>query len=296
MKTIAISGKSVLVGLVGWPVKDSLSPAMYNAAFAHKDLDWAYLPLPVKPGDVRYALRGLSTLNFVGCNVTIPHKQAISRYLDNVSEPARITGSVNTIHIKEGILYGYNTDAIGFLNALIQANCHPKGMRVAIFGAGKAARDVVFALVRAKADLVTVFNRTAGRAAFLVDDLVDVFPDSRLDYAPLTGEALATLGDDVDLVVNTTSVGMLPKIEACPWPTDIPLPKQAIICDLVYTPLETKLLCRARADGLTTIDGLGMLIHQRAYAFELWTDHIAPIEIMRQACLDGLVANPSATE
>jgi shikimate dehydrogenase len=269
---------------------------MYNAAFTDLGLDWAYVPLPVRPEDVWQALKGLAALNFVGVNVTVPHKQAVIRYVDNLSDAARTTGAVNTIHIKDGQFFGYNTDAIGFLNSLIETNCHPKGLRVAVLGAGGAARAVVYALARGGAASVTVFNRTAERAAFLVDDLAEVFPNSSLHFAPLSNDALAGLKRDVDLVVNTTSVGMAPDVEACPWPADVLMPKQAAFCDLVYTPLETALLAQAHAAGVATIDGLGMLIHQRAYAFETWTGHPAPINVMRQACLNGLTIDPSASD
>lgn len=289
----AITGKTSRVGLLGWPVEHSLSPAMHNAAFAHLGLDWVYLPLPVNPGDVQAALKGLAALNFVGVNVTVPHKQAVIRYLDELSDAARITGAVNTIHLKEGKFWGYNTDAVGFLNSLIEANCHPKGLRIAVLGAGGAARAVVFALARAEAESVTVLNRTAERAAFLIDDLAEVFPDSRLSFSALTDEALSSLDGHVDLVVNTTSVGMSPNVEGNPWPSAVPTPPKVTFCDLVYNPLETRFLAQARASGISTIDGLGMLVHQGAYAFELWTGHAPSIEIMRQACLEGLTVDPA---
>jgi shikimate dehydrogenase len=287
-KIQSISGKTSLVGLIGWPVTHSLSPRMHNAAFAELGLDWAYVPLPVQPDDVEQALKGLAALNFVGANVTVPHKQAVIRYMDELSDAARITGAVNTIQLKEGKFKGYNTDAIGFLNALQEAGCNPKGMRVAVLGAGGAARAVVFALARAGADSIIVLNRTAERGAFLVDDLAAVFPGSSLRFEALTSESLAVLNHNVDLVINSTSVGMYPHVETCPWPADVPVPAQVIFCDLVYNPLETVFLARARAAGAATIDGLGMLVHQGATAFEKWTGHPAPVEVMRQACLSKL--------
>ena len=287
-KIQSISGKTSLVGLIGWPVTHSLSPRMHNAAFAELGLDWAYVPLPVQPDDVEQALKGLAALNFVGANVTVPHKQAVIRYMDELSDAAHITGAVNTIQLKEGKFKGYNTDAIGFLNALQEAGCNPKGMRVAVLGAGGAARAVVFALARAGADSIIVLNRTAERGAFLVDDLAAVFPGSSLRFEALTSESLAVLNHNVDLVINSTSVGMYPHVETCPWPADVPVPAQVIFCDLVYNPLETVFLARARAAGAATIDGLGMLVHQGATAFEKWTGHPAPVEVMRQACLSKL--------
>jgi shikimate dehydrogenase len=288
MKDQRITGKTLLVGVMGWPVEHSLSPAMHNAAFAELGIDWAYLPLPVQPNHVEQALKGLVALNFVGSNVTVPHKQAVMRYMDELGEAAQITGAVNTIHIQDGKFFGYNTDPYGFLNSLKEAGCHPQGMRVAVLGAGGAARAVVYALARAEVDSAIVFNRTAERAAFLVDDLADIFPDSSLSFKALTREALATLGNKVDLVVNTTSAGMYPQVDTCPWPEEVPIPHNALFYDLVYNPLETVLLACARAAGATAIDGLGMLVHQGALAFEKWTGEQAPVEVMRQACLSGL--------
>ncbi|MBE7557063.1 MAG: shikimate dehydrogenase [Anaerolineales bacterium] len=287
-KTPSITGKTSLVGLIGWPVAHSLSPSMHNAAFAELGLDWAYVPLPVRPDDVAQALKGLAALSFVGANVTVPHKQAVMRYMDELSDSARITGAVNTIHYQNGKFSGYNTDAIGFLNSLKEANCDPQGMRVAVLGAGGAARAVVFALARAGADSITVLNRTAERGAFLVGDLAAAFPNSSLTFEALTPESLAVLDSTVDLVINSTSVGMYPHVEASPWPADVSMPANIIFCDLVYNPLETVFLARARAAGAKTIDGLGMLVHQGAYAFEKWTGQSPSIDVMRQACLSKL--------
>lgn len=287
-KLQSITGKTSLVGLIGWPVAHSLSPSMHNAAFAELSLDWAYVPLPVRPDDVEQALKGLAALSFVGVNVTVPHKQAVMRYMDELSDSARITGAVNTIHFQHGKFSGYNTDAIGFLNSLKEANCDPQGMRVAVLGAGGAARAVVFALARAGADSIIVLNRTAERGAFLVGDLAAAFPNSSLTFEALTPESLAVLDSTVDLVINSTSVGMYPHVEASPWPADVPMPANIIFCDLVYNPLETVFLARARAAGAKTIDGLGMLVHQGAYAFEKWTGQSPSIDVMRQACLSKL--------
>jgi shikimate dehydrogenase len=287
MKIQPITGKTSVVGLIGWPVAHSLSPTIHNAAFAHLGLTWAYVPLPVRPDNVGPALKGLAALSFIGANVTVPHKQAVMRYLDGLSGTARVTGAVNTIHLQEGKFLGDNTDAAGFLNYMRETGYDPKGMRVAVLGAGGAARAVVHALC-GLADAVVVFNRTIERATFLVEDLADSFPKRALSSEALTNEAIAALDGKVDLVVNTTSVGMSPAVEACPWPDGVPMPATAIYYDLVYNPLETTFLARARAAGAATIDGLGMLIHQGAAAFERWTGQPAPIAVMRAAALAGL--------
>jgi shikimate dehydrogenase len=216
--------------------------------------------------------------------------------MDELTEAARTTGAVNTIHIKDGKFTGYNTDASGFLNSLLEAGFDPKGRRVAVLGAGGAARAVVFALARAEAASVTVLNRTAERAAFLVDDLADAFPDSPLHFAPLNHDSLAALTTEVDLVVNTTSAGMSPHTNESPWPLEVPLPIEASICDLVYNPLGTKFLNQGEAAGCGTIDGLGMLVHQGARSFKIWTGQVPPINAMRQACLQGLSLDELAHE
>lgn len=278
-----ITGKMSLVGLMGWPVGHSLSPAMHNAAFNELGMDWLYLLFPVRPGEVEQALKGLVALNFVGCNVTVPHKEAAKRAADELSESARIIGAVNCIHIQEGRLFASNTDATGFSKSLQEAGCHPQGMRVAVLGAGGSSRAVVYALARAGAESVVVINRTLERAAVLVEDMADLFPGGALRFEPRTREAFVKLGDKVDLVVNTTSMGMVPHVTACPWPEDVPMPANAFYYDLVYNPLETVFLARARAVGATGVDGLGMLLHQGVAAFEMWTGQPAPLEVMRQA-------------
>lgn len=288
MKQHQITDKTRLVGIIGWPVDDSLDPVMHNAAFAELGIDWAYIPLSVQPNHLDQALKGVVALNIVGANVTVPHQQAVMRYMDELSDAARITGAVNTIHIQDRKFYGYNSDAIGFLNATEEAGFNPKGMRVAVLGAGAAARAVVYALARAKASWITVFNRTAERAAFLVDDLAEAFPDSRLKSTGLNPESLAGLTGKVDMVINTTSVGMHPQSNASPWPTDVSIPPDIIFYDLVYDPLDTLFLQRAREAGAITIDGVGMFIHQGAFAFEKWTGQQAPLAVMRQTCMQEL--------
>ena len=151
----------------------------------------------------------------------------------------------------------------------------------------------MYALAKAEADSVIVFNRTAERAAFLVDDLAEAFPDSRLGFEALNEETLTVMGEAVDLVINTTSVGMVPQTELCPWPDNVPVPGDAWFYDLVYNPLETTFLTRARAAGAKAIDGLGMLVHQGALSFSQWTEQQAPIDVMRDACLKGLGIGPN---
>ncbi len=280
--------KTKQVGLIGWPIKHSLSPAMHNAAFAKLGLDWTYVLLPTPPGQLTQSLEELLARNFVGSNVTMPHKRAVIPHLDGLSDAARLIGAVNTIHIQDSKFYGENTDAIGFLNALKESGHDPKGMRVAMLGAGGAARAALFSLLQAGAGRVTVINRTVERAAALVDDLAEVFPASSLNFEPLNSETLAALQGQVDLVVNSTSIGMLPQSDASPWLAEVAIPTGAVFYDIVYYPVQTLFLRQAQEAGQKTVNGLGMVVHQGAVAFEIWIGQKAPLETMRQVCLKEL--------
>lgn len=260
---------------------------MHNAAFAALDLDWIYVPLPVRPDHLDEAVRGLRALGFAGANVTIPHKQSVMPWLDEVSAPARAIGAVNTIVVRGGRLFGENTDWLGFLASLRAAGVEPTGKRALVMGAGGAARAVVYALANAGAEVMIV-NRTPERAAALIAEFshlpARLWQISGVEcLAGGTPSAKDSTPIQIDLVVNATSVGMWPRVDESPWPEEVPLPAGATICDLVYNPLETRLLQRARAAGCPVVDGLGMLVQQGAAAFELWTGVQAPVEVMRTA-------------
>ncbi len=279
-----IDGRTQLVGVIGWPVEHSLSPAMHNAAFEALGLNWRYVPLPVAPGLVEEAVRGLVALGFRGANVTVPHKQSVMPVLDFTAPEAAAIGAVNTILITRGpdgaTVSGYNTDAQGFINALRRGGFEPQGTRVIVVGAGGAARAVVRGLLAAGAGQVTVLNRTLERARRIISDL----GDPRLTAQELTPESLVTAADGAELLVNTTTVGMWPDVQGSIWPAGVPVPSRLTVFDLVYNPLETSLLRQARKSGAQAIDGLGMLVEQGALAFEIWTGQPAPSEVMRAAC------------
>jgi len=282
----SITAHTTLAGLIGWPVEHSLSPAMHNAAFAGLELDWVYVPLPVYPDHLGEAVRGLRALGFAGANVTIPHKQAVLAHLDEVSYAAQVIGAVNTIQVRDGLLYGENTDAAGFIASLHDAGFDPAGMYCALLGAGGAARAVGHALAAASALQVCIYSRGYGRARQLCQDLTKFHPDTR--FEPATLGDLSTIGEDFDLLVNATSVGMWPLADASPWPHDLPIPSHLTVYDLVYNPQQTLFLAQARAVGAQTVGGLGMLVHQGAAAFEIWTGQAAPLAVMRDACRAAL--------
>ncbi len=270
------------VGIMGWPVAHSRSPAMHNAAFEALGMDWEYLFLPVAPAHVDDAVRGLRALGFAGANVTVPHKQAVMSALDRVTVEARAIGAVNTIVNRDGVLEGHNTDAIGFLRALREGGFEPRDCRAVVLGAGGAARAIVYALLAARAT-VTVANRTLSRARRLADELGALFR-AHVSTIPLNAvQALEAALARADLLVNATSVGMAPHADACPLPEEVAIPPSLTLYETVYTPRETALVARARRAGATTIDGLGMLLHQGAVAFELWTGTPPPLDVMRRA-------------
>ncbi len=292
MPPMPIDGHTQLVGLVGWPVEHTMSPAMHNAAFAAQELNWRYVPLPVPPQQVEAAMRGLVALGFRGANVTVPHKQTVLPALDTVAPEAQTLGAVNTIVVESGTddkaaLSGHNTDAAGFIGALRDGGFDPRGTSVVVLGAGGAARAVVFGLREARAAQIMVLNRTLERAQTLVSNLGHGSP-TVLRAEPLGKEALIEAARAADLLVNATPVGMWPRANDSVWPEEVPLPAHLTVFDLVYNPLETKLLRQARRSGAQGLDGLGMLVRQGAVAFEMWTGEEAPVDVMRTACELGV--------
>ena len=277
------------VGLIGWPVEHSVSPAMHNAAFEALGLPWRYTLLPTPPGQVKAALDRLKTGGFRGANVTVPHKQAVMPYLDGVDEAARPIGAVNTVITREGRLVGYNTDVDGFLAALREAGFAPAGGRALVLGAGGAARAVVYGLLWSGIREVAVLNRTPERAHTLVSDLGSLHGWlGKMHVLPFTPETLIESGRATDLLVNATPVGTWPGVDGSIWPDVVPLPAHLAVFDLVYNPLDTRLLRQARESGAQPIGGLEMLVQQGALAFEMWTAERPPLDIMRAAAQQAL--------
>jgi shikimate dehydrogenase len=284
-----IDGQTQLVGVMGWPIAHSLSPAMHNAAFGALGMNWRYVPLPVHPTQVGAAIAGLRAMGFRGCNVTVPHKEAVIPYIDQLPPHVARFGAANTLilhHDEHGqcTIGGENTDVQGFVHALQQSGVDPHGRQVLIVGAGGAARGVIYGLCQAGAASAVVLNRTPERATALIADLQMQACETALSADALTVHGLERHANEAELMINTTTVGMWPHADASIWPDDRPLPRHLVVCDLVYRPLETRLLQQARASGAVPIDGLGMLIGQGALSFQMWTGIWPPEEVMRAAC------------
>ena len=277
-----------IVGLVGYPLGHSLSPAMQNAAFKALNLDWEYVPFEVLPKDLSEAIRGMRALHIAGFNVTIPHKETILPMLDEVTQLARIIGAVNTIKNQEGLLVGYNTDGPGFMDSLKDgAKLNPKGKKVILLGAGGAARAVSVMLAEAGIKSLSITDIQEKKAEELISYVSSYFEiegESLGANHPRLQAALA----NADLLVNASPIGMHPKINESPLPDDIKLPENLLVYDLVYNPAETKLIKSAKSFGCKTFSGLDMLIRQGAMAFALWTGLEAPLEVMRQAAETAL--------
>ncbi|PRX27218.1 shikimate dehydrogenase [Orenia metallireducens] len=271
-----------LTGLFGYPVEHSFSPAMHNSAFKEVNLNYLYLPFAIKPENVEEAVKGIKAFDLRGVNVTIPHKQAVIPYLDELSEEAELIGAVNTIENRDGKLIGYNTDGRGFIRSLKEeGDFEAKGKKALIIGAGGASRAVAFQLALEGIDKIYISDLSQGLAKVLADDV-----NSKVDKAKAivvdskeTDEIVAK----VDLLVDATPVGMYPKVDVKPVVSTEVLHKDLVVYDLVYNPLETVLLKAAKEAGAKAVSGLGMLLYQGAIAFEIWTDVDAPIKIMRNA-------------
>ncbi len=296
-----IDGHTHLFGLIGSPVEHSLSPAMHNAAFEALGLNYRYVPLPVAPGQVDSAVKGLVALGFHGANVTVPHKQAALAASDCASASAQALGAANTLVIERrddgsASVAAHNTDVDGFTVALRSGGYDfAAGGGSVVVGAGGAARAVVYGLLSLGEGDIVILNRTVERARTLIADLGECPAWSgRLRALPLTPETIVESTSEAGLLVNATTIGMWPDTAGSIWPRGVPLPPGQTVFDLVYNPLETRLLRQARASGGIVIDGLEMLVQQGALAFAMWTgerfdlDEVATV--MRTACRQKLQA------
>lgn len=261
---MTLTGAAKLAGVMGWPVAHSRSPALHGYWLAEHGIDGAYVPMAVKPENLRRALQTLPLLGFAGCNLTIPHKEEAMRIVDEYDPAAKRAGSINTIIVRaDGRILGSSTDGYGFLAALraaLPAFSAAAGPAV-VLGAGGAARAIVAALLDDGAPEIRLVNRTPERAAKLAKTLGGAIRG-------IAWEARAQALEGASLLVNATSLGM----EGQP-PLDLPLdalPRAAVVNDIVYVPLETDLLARARSRGNPAIDGLGMLLHQAQPGFAAW--------------------------
>lgn len=270
------------VGVIGWPVTHSLSPAMHNAAFKALGLnDWLYELAPVPPDIVGPSLRMLRDEGgFIGVNVTVPLKEKVMSFVLS-DELARAVGAVNTIDFRKNT--GTNTDVVGLIDDLKAHNIQLEGAKVIVLGAGGAARAAVYGLAKAGAQVIVV-NRTQQKAQVMLADLTISAGIRSADVKTLDEAA----EENASLIVNCTSVGLWPKVDESPWITGVPFPKGVTVYDTVYRPERTLLMQQVEAHGGQAIGGLGMLVRQGAAAFKIWTEQYPPVEVMFEAAREVL--------
>lgn len=283
----ALSGKTKLLGIIGNPVKHSLSPAMQNAAITACGLDYVYVPFEVAPEALGPAVSGLRALGVCGYNVTIPYKTAIISFLDELDESATAAGAVNTVLVRDGRMTGFNTDGCGFVDSLADDLEFVAGAgKIVVIGAGGAARGAVAALCIAGAEKIIVANRSFDKAAELSKEMSIRYPDTRIEVSSAEQVVEKHL-DSAVLLVNTTSVGM--NGDKIGFVDLARMTKTAKVYDMVYAPFETPLLREAARLGIMAVNGLGMLAAQGERAFSIWTGKTAPKGLMKQV-LESLCA------
>jgi shikimate dehydrogenase len=280
------SFQAELVACFGQPVAENPTGAMQEAAFQALGLNWRYLTIEVPPAKLKDAMTGVRALGFRGLNLTIPHKVAVMQHLDEISREAAIIGAVNTVRRDDDRLIGENTDGKGFLRAVrVDAGVDPAGKRVAILGAGGAARAIATELALAGASEIVVVNRSPSRAEPMVRDLHAATPcPVRFDE----WRGVWRVPGEIDLLVNATSIGLFPDVDAMP-PIELGDARpNLLVADAVFNPPETKLLAAARRHGLRTLDGLSMLVYQGVIGFQMWTGQDPSEQVMKQALSNAL--------
>ncbi len=262
MKT-NINSDTRLYGVIGDPIAHSLSPVFQNYLMDQKNINALYIPLRITSNTLGDSLEILKN-NFSGFNVTIPHKESILQYLDEISPTAAEYGAVNTVKVVDGRLIGYNTDGVGFRESIENSGVNPRGKNVLLLGAGGAAKVIASEIIKFGGNL-TIANRNIDRGEHIGKELQNLY------NVPVKIMELESIGIDFDAVINSTSVGMYPDIDKSPVDSNV-LQSTRLVYDVIYNPFETKLLKLGNRSGAKTINGLPMLIYQGLKSFEIWTE------------------------
>lgn len=265
-----VTGKTRLLGLIGNPVEHSISPRLHNSLSMLLGLDLMYIPFRVDKENLEVLVKALKAVDFVGFNVTIPYKRDIMKFIDDNTKEAILMGSVNTVKKIEGRLYGYNTDGEGFLRAFKEeAGTGFKGKKVVMIGAGGVARPIAVKIAMEGAEKISIVNRTTERSVELAE-VVNENVAEIVQVYNLEDKTLKMACEESDIIINTTSVGMIPDIDKSPI-ENIDYFNGQIVYDVVYNPAKTKFLTDAESKGCKVINGLGMLFYQGINAYEIWT-------------------------
>lgn len=278
-----ITGKTKIIGIFGYPVEHTLSPYMHNAAFEALSLDYCYIPFNVHPDNLRSAASAIKILNISGVNITIPHKETIIPFLDELDREAELIGAVNTVLNKERRLIGYNTDGRGFVRSLREdGKIDPRGKKIMIIGAGGAARAIAFTLALEGAEKLFI-NDILSEKAKELSCAVSTKTSTEAIYIKDMKEGIG----EVDILINATPLGMK-KEDPLPISPEL-LSKGLIVYDIVYNPPATPLLKEAKKRGAKTLGGLGMLLYQGSFSFKIWTGQEPPADVMRKELENKIV-------
>jgi shikimate dehydrogenase len=279
--SIEINHNTKIVGVMGHPIKHSLSPMMHNYAFNNLGLDFVYLPFDIASANLSDALQGMVALGVAGFNVTIPHKERIVECLDELSDSAKIVNAVNTVVNENGKLHGYNTDVHGIIKTLEDYKDEINGSTVSVLGSGGAARAVIYTLIsRFNVKKINIINRTVEKAELLKDYFSTKMLFEKIKTYELVPPDLIEVLHKSKLIVNASSIGMYPEEDDSSTTIPESFKKNQIVFDLVYNPSKTKLLTIAESQGAIVINGLKMFVEQGARAFELWTNKKMPTELI----------------
>lgn len=283
---MSVTAHTRVIGLYGYPLKHTLSPLMHNAVFRSLNLPYIYLPFEIFPHNLKEAVNAVKSLNLLGINVTIPFKEEIIGYLDDLSEEARACMAVNLVKNEEGRLTGYNTDGQGFLESLNEEKVNLTG-KALLIGAGGAARAISYTMARSGFEEICFLDLNpdkAGELAGFIGEKTGIKTDAGMMSQKVFDEKAC----DADIVINCSPVGMYPQIKASPVENLECLPSHAVVCDIVYNPLKTLFLKKAEAKGHKTINGLGMFVHQGALTLKILTGINPPLGLMKKVVGDAL--------
>ncbi|MFX0103980.1 MAG: shikimate dehydrogenase [Candidatus Hodarchaeota archaeon] len=280
-----VTTRTKVLCVIGYPIEHSMSPIMHNAAINELKLDFIYIAFNILPKNLSLAVKGFRTFNIMGINVTIPFKQKITKFLDEIEPTAQKIGAVNAIKNEEGYLIGRNTDAEGAMKAFVDAGYSIAGKNILLLGAGGAARAIAYITAK-EADKIVIANRTEKRAMKLANELKK-YSNTNIEGKNNSASVLKVESKKTDILINTTPVGMYPNVQLSPINAEF-LHEDLIVYDIVYNPLETKLIKDAIKKGCKTISGLDMLVNQGALAFEWWTNKKPNVNIMKNKIIEFL--------
>ncbi len=284
-----LDNNTKIIGVIGHPIKHSFSPIMHNTAFKLLDLNYLYIPFDVPLENLKNALKGMTALGISGFNVTLPHKEKISQYLNNISEEASVIGAVNTVVNENGTLSGYNTDVTGILETLRLYKDAITDSEISIIGSGGAARSLLYALIRHfRIERINVINRTIQKAESLKDYFTEKMLYKNIRTYELLPPDLVKIFKRSKLIVNTTAIGMFPDVDDTPTSIAESFTPDQIVFDVVYNPVKTKFLKLAESQGAKILTGLEMFIAQGAKSLELWTGEKMPVEKIRETLEEQL--------